>query len=69
MRLSIYSLIDKSIYYIKHPKFVDKGISFTSDGKFMALAERKDTKDYIGVYYTCDWKLVNVRDIIVFLSE
>ena len=26
MRLSIYSLVDKSIQYIKHPKFTDKGI-------------------------------------------
>ena len=26
----------------------------------MALAERKDVKDYIGIYYTKDWKLVNV---------
>ena len=40
--------------------FLNIGISFTSDGKFMALAERKDSKDYIGVYCTQDWKLVNV---------
>jgi len=27
----------------------------------MALAERKDTKDYIGIYHTGEWKLVNVK--------
>lgn len=59
MRLSVYSLIDKSITHIKHPKYPDKGISFTSDGKFMALVERKETKDYIGIYHTGEWKLVN----------
>lgn len=27
----------------------------------MALAERKDIKDYVGIYHTADWKLVNVK--------
>lgn len=26
MRVSVYSLIDKTIQYIKHPKYPDKGI-------------------------------------------
>lgn len=26
----------------------------------MALAERKETKDYLGIYSTSDYKLVNV---------
>lgn len=59
LKLSIYSLADKAVYYIKGPKYPDKGVSFSSDGKFMALAERRDTKDYIGVYYCGNWKLVN----------
>jgi len=29
----------------------------------MALAERKDTKDYIGIYHTGEWKLVNVTAV------
>ena len=32
----------------------------------MALAERKDAKDYIGIYFTKDWTLVNVRKNIWF---
>lgn len=55
----MYSLVNSSICSIKNPKFVDKGISFSNDGKFMALAEKKDVKDCIGIYYTKDWKLVN----------
>ena len=59
MKASIYSLVDKSIYYIKYPKFADKGLCFSNDGKFMAIAERRDAKDYIGVYYCGNWKLLN----------
>ncbi|EAS04393.2 WD repeat WRAP73-like protein, putative (macronuclear) [Tetrahymena thermophila SB210] len=59
MKATIYSLTDKQQYLIKNPKYTDKGLSFSSDGKFMALAERRDIKDYIGIYYTKDWKLVN----------
>ncbi|KAL4433385.1 hypothetical protein ABPG74_017489 [Tetrahymena malaccensis] len=59
MKATIYSLADKQQYLIKNPKYPDRGLSFSSDGKFMALAERRDIKDYIGIYYTKDWKLVN----------
>jgi hypothetical protein len=57
--LTIWSLTDKNVSYIKNPKFIDKGVSFTSNGKFMALAERENCKDSIGIYYCGDWKLMN----------
>jgi len=47
------------VNYIKNPKHSDRGISFTSNGKFMALAERDNCKDFIGIYYCGDWKLMN----------
>ncbi len=59
VRLDIWSLTDKSQMNINYPKFADKGISFTSSGFFMALAERHDAKDYIGIYYVGDFTLVN----------
>ena len=59
LRLTIWSLVDEKVSYIKNPKHHDKGLSFTSNGKFMALAERNDCKDYIGIYYCGDWKLMN----------
>jgi len=59
LKLTVWSLIDRSVSYIKNPKHSDRALSFSSDGKFMALAERRDTKDYMGIYYTEDWKLVN----------
>ena len=33
----------------------------------MALAVRRDAKDFIGVYYCKDWNLVNVIFIIKYL--
>ena len=59
LRATIYSLTDGKEYYIKNPKFADRGCDFTVDGKFMCLAERKDAKDYLGIYYTNGWTLVN----------
>ena len=51
IKLSIRSLVDKSLLYINFPKFSKKGLSFSSKGNFMALAERKNAKDLIGIYY------------------
>ncbi len=59
VRMTIWSLIDRSTCYISYPKYADKGLSFTSNGYFMALAERKETKDYVGIYYVGDWTLVS----------
>ena len=55
IKLSIRSLVDKSLYYINFPKFAKKGLSFSTKGNFMALAERNEAKDYIGVYFVNKW--------------
>ena len=56
-KLTIRSLLNKNTFYISLPKFNKKGMAFSSQGKgnFMALAERKDAKDIIGVYYIQKW--------------
>eukprot|EP00826_Nyctotherus_ovalis_P041721 TRINITY_DN4243_c0_g4_i4.p1 TRINITY_DN4243_c0_g4~~TRINITY_DN4243_c0_g4_i4.p1 ORF type:complete len:222 (+),score=33.97 TRINITY_DN4243_c0_g4_i4:163-828(+) len=67
LRLTVWSLVDKSAAYIKNPKFcADKGLSFSSDGKFMALAERRDSKDYVGIYFCGDWTLVQHFQVDTF---
>ena len=58
IKLSIRSLIDKSLLYINYPKFSKKGLSFTSKGNFMALAERNNAKDIIGIYYVNKWTCI-----------
>ena len=59
LRLTIWSLVDQNVFYIKSPKHHNKALSFTSNGNFMALGERSEWNDYIGIYYTEDWKLLN----------
>ena len=58
IKLSIRSLVDKSLYYINFPKFAKKGLSFSAKGNFMALAERNEAKDYIGVYFVNKWTCI-----------
>ena len=58
IKLSIRSLVDKSLLYINYPKFAKKGLSFSSKGNFMALAERNEAKDLIGVYYVNKWTCI-----------
>ena len=60
VKLTIWSLLDKSTYVISMPKYSTKGLSFTSNGNFMALAEVKDAKDIIGIYVLQNnWNLLN----------
>ena len=58
IKLSIRSLVDKSLLYINFPKYAKKGLSFSSKGNFMALAERNEAKDYIGVYFVNKWTCI-----------
>lgn len=53
LRLTIWSLEDKSVQYIRNPKHENRGIDFSLNGKIMALAERSsEGKDIIGIYDT-----------------
>eukprot|EP01083_Nonionella_stella_P148816 471752_1 len=58
LRLTIWSLVDRSVSYIKFPKFTEKAIDFSADGKFLAVAERKEFKDLVGIYFTETWEHV-----------
>ena len=42
LRLTIWSLIDRTVQYIPLPKHEDKGIDFSFDGKMMAVVLRPD---------------------------
>lgn len=59
IKLTIRSLTDKSTFFINFPKFSKKGLSFSKRGNFMALAERKNAKDLIGVYFLGNWTCIN----------
>ena len=61
LRLTVWSLTDKSVQYIQSPKYEDKGIDFSPDNKLMALLQRPNPSmietlgsqgDTIGIYET-----------------
>ena len=59
-KLYIRSLKNKVLFFINFPKFSKRGIAFSSagEGNFMALAERKDARDIIGIYYILKWACI-----------
>ncbi len=101
LRITVWSLTNKSVSYIKYPKACEKGLwqvntkkcgfcavcvhrtectwrlprffnrqmyhltfaglDFSCGGKYLALAERRDCKDYISVFECASWHLVKVR--------
>uniref|UniRef100_A0A3Q3AQ84 WD repeat containing, antisense to TP73 n=1 Tax=Kryptolebias marmoratus TaxID=37003 RepID=A0A3Q3AQ84_KRYMA len=58
LRVTVWSLRTKAVSYIKYPKACQKGIDFSRDGCYLALAERRDCKDYISVFVCDDWHLL-----------
>ncbi|XP_048096649.1 WD repeat-containing protein WRAP73 [Alosa alosa] len=58
LRVTVWSLCNKSVSYIKYPKACQKGMDFSTDGRYMALAERRDCKDFISVFVCNDWHLL-----------
>eukprot|EP01116_Phalansterium_solitarium_P013688 TRINITY_DN31089_c0_g1_i1.p1 TRINITY_DN31089_c0_g1~~TRINITY_DN31089_c0_g1_i1.p1 ORF type:complete len:435 (+),score=-30.91 TRINITY_DN31089_c0_g1_i1:109-1413(+) len=58
VRLTVWSLLDRATFYIKNPKFSSQGLSFSPDGKMMALAERKDCKDFVSLFSCDSWELL-----------
>ena len=57
LRITLWSLVSKSVAYIKYPKLAQGGLDFSKDGKFMALAERRECKDYISIFDCSSWQL------------
>jgi len=37
------------------------GVQFSADGKFLALAERRDCKDFISLFDCNTWQLIKVQ--------
>jgi len=37
-----------------------QGVQFSADGKFLALAERRECKDFISLFDCSTWQLIKV---------
>ncbi|XP_036203870.1 WD repeat-containing protein WRAP73 isoform X2 [Myotis myotis] len=62
LRITVWSLCTKSVSYIKYPKACQQGIAFSRDGRYLALAERRDCKDYVSIFVCSDWQLLRHFD-------
>ncbi|XP_059172852.1 WD repeat-containing protein WRAP73-like [Physella acuta] len=58
LRVTVWSLVTKSVSYIRYPKQCSKGLDFSRGGKYMALAERRDCKDHISIFSCQSWSLI-----------
>lgn len=50
MRLTVWSLLDRSVRYIRAPKFPAAAVAFSAEGGWLAVAERREGVDALGVY-------------------
>lgn len=60
LQLIIWSLTTCTIVAVRSPKHSEAGLDFSRDGRFMALIEKNEGKDQIGVYFTGDWTQVRL---------
>ncbi len=61
IRLTVWDLSEGTAKHIKFPKYSERGISFSNNGKWLAVAERVNHKDVIGIYSVQFWQLVQVK--------
>lgn len=59
IRLTIWSLIDGKAKYIKYPKYNNLGIKFSKNGKYLAVTERTNHIDILGIYSVKHWQLIH----------
>jgi len=57
VKLTVWSLANKSVYYVKNPKS-SQAVTFSADGEYLAVAERRNCKDCVNILSTADWGLV-----------
>lgn len=58
LRITVWSLMNKSVSYMKYPKNMPKCYEFTQNGKYMLLAERRECKDYCSIFSCDNWQLL-----------
>jgi len=58
LRITVWSLMNKSVSYMKYPKNIEKCYEFTNDGRYMLLAERRDCKDHCSIFACDNWQLL-----------
>lgn len=63
LRITVWSLLDRSVSFLRFPKFVKSALSFSADGEHMALAHRRDGRDYVQVVACVGWSVLRRFDV------
>ncbi|GBG89539.1 hypothetical protein CBR_g49329 [Chara braunii] len=58
LRVTVWSLVNTACVYVQWPKHATRGLSFSHDGRFMAVAVRRDCKDSIHVLSCDTWEIM-----------
>lgn len=58
LRITVWSLLDRSVCYIRFPKFAKEGLAFSGDKRHMVLAERRDGRDSLSILECEGWVAV-----------
>ncbi|CEP09942.1 hypothetical protein [Parasitella parasitica] len=51
LRIAIWNLSTTMMKFMNHTKYSEKGIETSPDGKYIAIIEKHDGKDYISIYH------------------
>lgn len=57
IRTTVWSLIEKSVLYLKQPKLLLSQKSFSQSGEHLAVVERRDAKDSVSIVNCSTWTL------------
>ena len=69
LRATVWSMVEqRAVAQLRNPKLIPpKGVSITKNKKFIAIAEKREAKEWISIYYTgSEWKLVNTFEVDTF---
>ena len=60
LKINIYNLENKKVYYIQNPKFHNKNfIKFSNSKLICIIPEKFQIKEYLGIYLLKDFNLIN----------
>ncbi|XP_039256871.2 WD repeat-containing protein WRAP73-like [Styela clava] len=60
LRITVWSLVNKSVSYIRYVKNSKDCLSFSKDGKYLALGETRKCKDYVSIFAVDSWQMVKI---------
>nr|XP_002131694.1 WD repeat-containing protein WRAP73 [Ciona intestinalis] len=60
LRITVWSLVNKSISYIRFIKNSKDCLSFSASGKYLAVGECRKCKDYISIFDVESWQLLKL---------